>query len=324
MPSDHVSLPLKDHRNHFLFSGNARSSIPDGAVLDTSDIEDSPLALVVLNTERDRESREILRHLWSQASLRLCADGGANRLYDSLEEADRTSFVPDVIVGDLDSLRPEVCSFYQGLGSKVRREQDQDHNDFEKCLVEVERLAGTTLREGTNDLGTTKCLETGFDSRKEGRGGEQGRKYGEVETVTATRWMVDQFTVVGLGAFGGRFDHEMAAMSLLHTYTARFHRLVLLGSGNIAFLLDEDHKHIICPDRRFEGPTCGLFPIGGPCQSVTTKGLQWNLEEGHLEFGILVSTSNCITGAEVQVKTDSPLVWNVEFLTAEWLRIVSG
>ncbi|CAM9668214.1 unnamed protein product, partial [Discosporangium mesarthrocarpum] len=251
--------------------------------------------VVLLNTESDANSRILLGHLWSRASLRLCADGGANRLYDSLEPSERVKFIPEVIIGDLDSIRPEVSSFYEDLGSEVIREQNQDHNDFEKCLMEAERR-----------LGRAEEAQVGRQWRAVG-----ASKQHESKVAVRTGSSACPATVVGLGAFGGRFDHEMAAMSLLHEYTSRFNRLVLLGEGNIAFLLDPKRRHIMTPDKRFEGPTCGLIPIGGPCEAVTTQGLKWNLRQGQLKFGVLVSSSNSIEGSKVEVETDAPLVWTV-------------
>lgn len=60
------------------------------------------------------------------AQLRICADGGANRLFDAApqwapqrtpEEA-RSAFTPHVIKGDLDSIRPEVAKFYTERGAR--------------------------------------------------------------------------------------------------------------------------------------------------------------------------------------------------------------
>lgn len=59
------------------------------------------------------------------ADYRVCADGGANQLSTLVEQAvtdpnDRSRYVPDLITGDLDSLRPEVRSMYEDAGIKVR------------------------------------------------------------------------------------------------------------------------------------------------------------------------------------------------------------
>lgn len=180
-----ATAPTKQHRNGFLCRDNGRPSGSRGGAaagspptLDT----DGPLALVVLNTKGDSESKQLLRHLWARAVLRVCADGGANRLYDSFNKDDNTAdscrarFVPDVIVGDLDSLRPEVEEFYKGMGTEVKRHVDQDYNDFEKCLLEIERRLGSmgaieaplpsTAREGGGEGsagGEGVCHMYGYD-----------------------------------------------------------------------------------------------------------------------------------------------------------------
>ncbi|KAB2015801.1 hypothetical protein ERO13_D08G052500v2 [Gossypium hirsutum] len=76
-------------------------------------------ALVVLNQTLPR----FAPLLWKHAQLRLCADGGANRVFDEMpllfpeEDASdvRRRYKPDVINGDMDSIRKEVLDFYRSL-----------------------------------------------------------------------------------------------------------------------------------------------------------------------------------------------------------------
>ena len=69
------------------------------------------ISLILLNQPVDRHT---LMDLFGRSSLVICADGGANRLYDAFDDSDeRNRFIPDYIVGDLDSIRPEVKLYYQ-------------------------------------------------------------------------------------------------------------------------------------------------------------------------------------------------------------------
>ncbi len=50
--------------------------------------------------------------------------------------------IPDCIVGDFDSIRPEVQEYYQQKNVKLLFRYDQDYTDLEKCLyVSLERVA---------------------------------------------------------------------------------------------------------------------------------------------------------------------------------------
>jgi len=229
----------------------------------------SGAALVVLNTEF---SGTLLRMLWRSTSLRVCADGGANRLYDLARD-----LVPDAIVGDLDSVRSEVRSFYEEeKGVLISRVGEQDHNDLDKAI-------GFVRRE--------------WDSR--------GRH------------------ISILGAFGGRFDQEMATFDAAFRWSVDWPDVAyrMYSDDNVAALLTPNVRHTLRFRPDLEGPSCGLIPIGRKCERVTTTGLKWNLDDDPLEFGKLISSSNQLKDTDdddddaakedriVEVTTSDPLIW---------------
>ena len=194
----------------------------------------------------------------SPFGLVVCADGGANRLFDTLSPQLRASYLPQYIVGDLDSLREETAMFYRNHGTTVIQDLNQDNNDLEKCLNLIEGLSKTQMGSSSVEGSPTEETE-----------------------------------VIVYGAFGGRFDQQMAAVHCLFRFqeSSRLGKIVLVGDGNLCFLLQPHAQHTINLSRK-EGPGCALLPIGCKSDSVTTSGLEWNLAGQSLEFGQLVSTSN--------------------------------
>ncbi|CED84536.1 thiamin pyrophosphokinase [Phaffia rhodozyma] len=98
---------------------------------------ESSKALIVLNLPITKP--EIFYRVWRSCQIRYCADGGANRLYDFFDsDKERRQFLPDLIKGDLDSLRSDVRSWYEQAGVRVVEDPDQYSTDLMKCISSIQ------------------------------------------------------------------------------------------------------------------------------------------------------------------------------------------
>ncbi|GJP73417.1 hypothetical protein CLOP_g4132 [Closterium sp. NIES-67] len=327
--------------------------------------------------------------LWQQAgSLRLCADGGINRLYDELpgmfpgEDPDdvRRRFVPHIIKGDLDSARPQVLAYYKQLGAEiVDMSKDQDTTDLHKCInrilldtghgssitpspipaspsslpepTAVPQTSSTTTTTNTNTTTTTTNTSTNANANTNGAeptiitptpssssppnstpdppSSPPVPQLQETSSTTPVPRpeppalpLPDQpqpkallpamvvrpdHRVIVVGSLGGRMDHEFGNVNVLHRF--RHVSIVLLSEDCQLFLLPAGWRHVITPHPQWEGPHCGLIPVGEPSHGTTTSGLKWNLSNTPMRFGGLVSTSNLVVAPSVVVESDVDLVW---------------
>ncbi|KAJ6531734.1 thiamine pyrophosphokinase [Mycena capillaripes] len=94
----------------------------------------SKRALVILNQPF---SEGLVFQLWNSSQWHCCADGGANRLFDTLPAEQRLLYLPDLIKGDLDSIRNDVKEFYISHGVPVVEDPDQDATDLMKCISAI-------------------------------------------------------------------------------------------------------------------------------------------------------------------------------------------
>ncbi|XP_065861317.1 thiamine pyrophosphokinase 1 isoform X2 [Euphorbia lathyris] len=184
----------------------------------------------------------------------------------------RHRYKPDVIKGDMDSIRREVLDFYVSLGTKVVDEShDQDTTDLHKCVVYI--------RDSTPDIDKSKLC------------------------------------ILVAGALGGRFDHEAGNINVLCRFSSI--RIILISDDCLIYLLPSSHYHEIYIQSSYEGPHCGLVPIGMPSGSTTTKGLKWDLNGTEMRFGGLISTSNIVKEEKVTVQSSSDLLWTISIRKKE-------
>lgn len=225
------------------------------------------LYLIVLNYTLPKATAS----LWHRARFRICADGGANRLYDELPliishdqpEKVRRGHLPDLIKGDMDSVRKDVAQFYMEMGVPiVDLSSDQDTTDLTKCILFLEK-------------------------RIRANGQEEGHQ------------------ILVLGALGGRLDHTLSNLNALYMFPQL--NMTMWGDGNLVRLL-RTGRNVIHPDLSREGPTCGLVPLGGRA-TASSQGLRWDLNQTSMSISGLISTSNEIVAQEVVVDTDQPLLW---------------
>ena len=92
----------------------------------------------------------------------------------------------------------------------------------------------------------------------------------------------------------------------------------------------------------FEGPTCGLVPLGETCV-ITTKGLKWDVTSWTTAFGGSVSTSNHVegvvmteeergergggqgtSGTFLHISTTAPIVWTLVVNADEVIRAAAN
>ncbi|KAJ6619693.1 thiamine pyrophosphokinase Thi80 [Mycena sp. CBHHK59/15] len=105
-------------------------------------------ALVILNQPF---SSALFLRLWNSSQWHCCADGGANHLFDVLGATQRSLYLPNLIKGDLDSIRNDVKDFYISHGVPVVEDQDQDSTDLMKCISAL-RDKEAIEQEGEYDI----------------------------------------------------------------------------------------------------------------------------------------------------------------------------
>ncbi|KAI5919153.1 thiamine pyrophosphokinase [Camillea tinctor] len=250
-------------------------------------------ALIILN----HPIRDIamFKDLWDVAKTTVAADGGADHVHDlNVETSSREVDIPgyygqftnlDIIIGDLDSVSMEARDFFTTRFRKCRiiEDPDQDSSDFTKAVRYVRRA---------------------FPHQD----------------------------IVCMGGLGGRVDQGLSQLHHLYMFqtspTYAEGRMYLVSGESLTFLLKGGnvcHRiRVRDPDAEFPttyrltgdpfGKYVGIVPVGGP-SVITTRGLEWDVENWETKFGGRMSTSNHVlpTTDVVELETTHDVLFTIAF-----------
>lgn len=82
--------------------------------------------IIFLNGEIPR--KKVISHYLDGHTMVIGADGGSNHLID-------LNINPNIIIGDMDSIKPVSLKKFQKTGTEVLQISEQETTDFEKCLM---------------------------------------------------------------------------------------------------------------------------------------------------------------------------------------------
>ena len=90
--------------------------------------------VIFLNGEY-KYSQEFMDRLVSEETICFCADGGANFAF-------QYGKVPEMIIGDLDSIEKRVLEYYKSKNVLIKKfPKDKDFTDFELILKEINKIS---------------------------------------------------------------------------------------------------------------------------------------------------------------------------------------
>ncbi|CAA9987513.1 thiamine pyrophosphokinase, putative [Plasmodium knowlesi strain H] len=285
----------------------------------TESTPQSKIITIVLNNTICAHSAKIIPN----SDILICADGGANRLYNWCQSLDRernATHKHSSPKGEEDK-NTALYALHQNEHSQHVHGRHTIADLFNMPVEETKKM----LRYPTEIVPHIICGD--FDSIS-----EHVYSYYKNKSVIFEKCANQENTdldkcidvirahirkndkILILGATGNRFDHTCANISCLYK-NASLNSLYLIGENNFLFLLQQG-SHIIhaSPDIFYKG--CGILPIGGKC-TIKTEGLKYNLNDECLSFDTLISSSNEVVQREVKIFTDSPVVWSAQLRGGE-------
>lgn len=230
-------------------------------------------ALIILNSPIS--DLEYFRRLYEHASFRICADGGANRLHDLLlKEYDGVDWKKALRTMLPDLIHGDLDSLDDGVRKR-----------YEQLGVEV-------LRDDY----------------------QYSTDFGKAVNKTIER-IEDVRDILICGSLGGRVDQGVGLLHEIYREQKYRHpgvRFWLFSEASVSVLLYPGTTMIHTPlESGLIKRNTGILPLYGPAV-ISTKGLEWDVQDWPTEMGGQVSTSNHIMGDQITITTDHDVLFTVE------------
>ena len=305
-----------EHEDRFTMDPKVKAALNPKQTIDIRDIifsihnRSHGDTLLILNQEIDIPFA-LFKYIWDARPLRVCADGAANRLFEFISKeplAQLSDYVPNYIVGDLDSITEETRDYYTKQGTKVIQQHSQYATDFTKCIkvIRLHNQYASFPSEFNENL-----PNYGIDAEK-----------GLLDMCESCQLSTTDINVLAIGAIGGRFDQTINAITELYNARRRVSEgvsLYFLTSTDMILLVPKDGTSIeYGSDDSFRDTligNCGLLPMGNKVTLRKTYGLKWDVSNwpSSIESG-MVSSNNCFAALdECYMDADKDFVLNIEY-----------
>ncbi|TGO33515.1 hypothetical protein BHYA_0242g00070 [Botrytis hyacinthi] len=268
-------------------------------------------ALIVLNQPLELPSN-IYKKLWDNAVYHIAADGGANQVYNrnhkkpfdgnsldlALQDEKKAGTYLDIdtIIGDFDSMSPNLFKYFEDNGTETIRDGDQYSTDFTKAVRYVK-----SFKQPVDSETTPPCSH-------------RQKKLDQLKQLPRP------LDIICLGGLGGRVDQALSQLHHLYMFQQEPNyskgKMYLVSSEAITFVLRVGkHKIKIKEEGKLLklGKHIGILPVKEP-SIITTQGLEWDVTDWKTEFGGDISTSNHAREDWATIETTKDVVFTIDFV----------
>lgn len=221
---------------------------------------------------------------------------GALAFWDKVEKNSEIQCHFDHLVGDFDTISPEILENYLG-----RKDEDIEVHRFnpEKDYTDTDIALKLAIDLAEDEAGTG--VKDGHALQQEGMMQKDREASADVPTAKPEIWL--------LGATGTRADHMLANMQLLAQTKAAGVEGILVDKNNKIRLLEGSYT--LKKAEQF-GDFVSLIPVTQVLKGVTLRGFKYPLEGHTTYWGESLCVSNELEAEEGFISIEEGLAFLIE------------